>query len=65
VRIAPGRFDAERRRFRLAFTCERCAHFDPVGDRCASGYPTDEHRLARYDADPDAIVVFCKDFDLA
>jgi hypothetical protein len=64
VRLAPGRFDAERRRFALAFTCEGCAHFDPDAERCASGYPTEDHRLARYDRDPEAEVVFCKDFDL-
>lgn len=65
MRLAPGRFDAERRRFRLAFTCERCSQFDPDAERCAYGYPTAEHRLEAYDADPGALVVFCKDFDLA
>lgn len=31
---------------------------------CAHGYPTDEHREARYD-DPEALLVFCKEWESA
>lgn len=58
------RFRAERARFALRFTCEDCAQWDPDHDACAHGYPTGDHRLPRY-ADPDAMVIFCKDFQLA
>lgn len=64
MKVPAGRFDAERRRYRLAFTCERCTNWDPRSDRCAHGYPTVEHRLQAYERDPLADVVFCKDFDL-
>lgn len=66
-----ARFRREREAFGLKFTCEDCSHFDPRpraerGGRsaCCHGYPTDGHREARY-ADPDADLLFCKDFDLA
>lgn len=49
--------------FKLAFTCERCAHFDPASGGCASGYPNDEHREGRLAAG--APLVFCKEFELA
>jgi hypothetical protein len=58
-----ARFREERERFALRFTCEHCAHFDPDRERCAHGYPTAEHRLARYD-DETAPVVFCKEWEL-
>jgi hypothetical protein len=59
------RFEAERQRFALRFTCEHCSHFQAERERCAHGYPTDAHRSARYEAaSPDAELVFCKDFDL-
>jgi hypothetical protein len=57
-------FRGERERFALRFTCEHCALFDPDHNRCAHGFPTDEHRLAYYDRS-DAEIVFCKDFELA
>ena len=57
-------FRAERSRYALRFTCEDCTIFDDVHERCAHGFPTDEHRTARY-ADPAAELVFCKDFELA
>ena len=57
-------FRRERERFALRFTCEDCALFDARDASCAHGYPTEPHRAARYD-DPDAPVIFCKDFDLA
>jgi hypothetical protein len=53
----------QRRRFSLRFTCEHCALFDERAERCGHGFPTDEHREAHY-ASHDALVVFCKDFDL-
>ena len=56
-------FRVERERFALRFTCEHCALFDPEHERCAHGFPTDEHRLAYYERS-DAELVFCKDFEL-
>jgi hypothetical protein len=58
-----ARFRSEAKRYTLRFTCESCALWDEREDRCAIGFPTLEHRAARYD-DRDAPVVFCKDFDL-
>jgi hypothetical protein len=58
-----GRFREERARFSLRFCCEDCALFDPERVECAHGYPVEEHRRARYE-DPDAEIVFCKDWDL-
>lgn len=57
------RLREEARRFELRFTCESCAHFDPVSERCASGYPNQAHhgiRLARLQT-----LSFCKEFELA
>jgi hypothetical protein len=56
-------FHGQRERFALRFTCEHCALFDPEHERCAHGFPTDEHRLAYYEQ-PGAQLVFCKDFEL-
>ena len=56
-------FREERRRFALRFTCEDCALFDPERASCAHGYPTEEHRVERYDH-PGVDLVFCKDFEL-
>jgi hypothetical protein len=58
----PG-FREERARFALRFTCEDCALFDPEHASCAHGYPTEEHRAARYEQ-PGVDLVFCKDFEL-
>ena len=58
------RFRDERRAFALRFTCESCALWNEEHDRCANGFPTEEHRAHRYES-PDTAVVFCKDFDLA
>jgi hypothetical protein len=41
-------FRAERMRFELRFTCEHCTYFHPERERCTHGYPTAEHRDARY-----------------
>jgi hypothetical protein len=57
------RFRTERERYRLRFNCEHGTLFDDVTERCAHGYPTTEHRLARYE-DPRATIVFCKHFEL-
>lgn len=58
------RFRREREKYRLRFNCEDCALFDPRTERCAHGYPVHKHRAARYE-DPDANLLFCKEFDLA
>jgi hypothetical protein len=57
------RFRRERQRYHLRFTCEDCTLFDDAKETCAHGYPTEEHRSARY-ADPNAALVFCKHFEL-
>jgi hypothetical protein len=56
-------FREQRQRFQLRFTCEHCALFDDAREACAHGYPTTEHREARY-RDPNARIVFCKHFEL-
>jgi hypothetical protein len=58
-----ARFREEWRRFGLRFTCEHCGLFDAERERCAHGFPTEPHRSARYE-NPDAAVLFCKDFEL-
>jgi hypothetical protein len=57
------RFEQERRRFALEFTCEQCAHFDPPSSGCAHSYPNGEH-LGAGRRDRDADLVFCKEFEL-
>lgn len=57
-----ARFRAEREQYALRFCCETCCGFEPDGADCAYGYPTEEHRRARYD-DPDVLLIFCKDYD--
>jgi len=62
------RFRDERNRFRLRFTCEECVHFVepdselPTG-RCNHGFPCHRHLTSRYD-DPEADLLFCKEFEL-
>lgn len=46
----------------MRFTCEACALFDDERGRCAHGFPTEEHREERY-RDPDADVMFCKEWE--
>ncbi|MCC6877421.1 MAG: hypothetical protein IT378_24155 [Sandaracinaceae bacterium] len=53
--------EREAEQFRLRAACEDCAHFDAASERCAHGYPNEEHR-AREHALP---LVFCKEFELA
>ena len=54
----------ELRRFNLQFCCEECVHFDRWRQRCAHGWPTEEHRRARYDDPGWPALVFCKEFEL-
>jgi hypothetical protein len=58
------RFDEERERSGLRFTCEHCAFFHEPTGRCIHGFPNEQHRLSFYDA-PGDWIVFCKDFELA
>lgn len=51
-------------RFAFRFCCEHCAHFDRATQRCAHGWPTREHRLARYRDPRCTELVFCKEFEL-
>jgi hypothetical protein len=53
---------AEVRRYSLAFTCDRCAQFDPAGERCSLGVPIEPHRDARLEGRDE--VTFCKSFEL-
>lgn len=56
-------FRDQRKRYLLRHTCEHCVLFDPATEKCAHGFPLDEHRDAYY-RDPEAPVVFCKEFEL-
>lgn len=60
--VQDERFRQERERFSLRWNCEDCALYDPEG-ACAHGFPTQRHRRSRYD-DPEAPLLFCKDFEL-
>jgi hypothetical protein len=55
-------FEAEERTFDLRWSCEDCALFDADRERCAHGFPTQEHRRAHNATTP--LLVFCKDFEL-
>jgi hypothetical protein len=57
------RFQEQRAKYELRFTCEHCALFDAEKEQCAHGFPTEEHRLAFY-AQPGGEIVICKDFQL-
>jgi hypothetical protein len=48
--------------FRVCYTCERCAHFEPRRGECSLGFPNEVHREARDEAS--ATLVFCKAFEL-
>jgi len=68
LRVDRRRFRRERERFALRFCCEDCAYFLPQVERCAHGWPADEHRQGRYlevDRDESIEVVYCKEFELA
>ena len=53
-------FEVER--YRLAFACENCAHFEPMKGTCSLEFPNDEHREG---ALREHAIVFCKSFELA
>jgi hypothetical protein len=61
-----ARFDDERQAFALRFTCDDCAGFDQREERCRHGWPTEAHRLARYQRERAAedTVTFCKEFEV-
>lgn len=52
----------EARVYRLRFTCEHCAHFDPATATCAEGFPNEIHRDVDLERVPH--IVFCKSFEL-
>ena len=58
-----ARFREQRERFHLKWNCEDCVLFDSDAG-CAHGFPTHRHRASRYE-DPNADLLFCKDFELA
>ncbi len=58
-----ARFRDERERFALRFTCEDCEHFVPLAQRCSHGFPVERHLRQRYE-NPEASLLFCKDFAL-
>ena len=60
--VQDERFRKERERFALRWNCEDCALYDPERG-CAHGFPTQRHRRSRYE-DPEANLLFCKDFEL-
>lgn len=57
-------FSDERPRYSFRFCCEDCAMFDVPRQRCAHGFPTEEHRRDRY-ADQQMPLAFCKEFELS
>lgn len=57
-------FLVERERYALQHCCEECVLFDPRLDQCAHEWPTEGHRRAYYQR-PTAMVIFCKEFELA
>ena len=59
--LRDARLDEEAARFGLVRHCEDCALFDPERDKCAHGYPTEQHRKNA----SEKLVVFCKDFEAA
>lgn len=61
--IVNDRLRDEACRYQLRFECEDCAHFEPVQQSCASGYPNQDHR--RLPLAGRATLVFCKEFELA
>jgi hypothetical protein len=52
----------EARQYKLAFTCEACAGFDPERLECSLGYPIEPHH--RIDLETAEQVIFCKAFEL-
>ena len=63
LKITPEFLD-EAARFGLRHHCEDCVLYDadrPPQDRCAHGYPTEEHVAGASATE----LVFCKDFEAA
>jgi hypothetical protein len=58
-----ARFDDERTRFALRFTCEDCAHHEPRTGRCRHEWPADDHLSAAVGRSAQEIT-FCKEFEL-
>src|SRR5688500_4250050 len=56
------RFDEERERFQLRFTCEDCAHFDRERVACRHFWPNETHQLSYYKTP--VVIDFCKEFEL-
>ena len=52
----------EARRFRLAFTCQACAHYVVESSACAHGYPNAAHLCDGLEREES--VEFCKEFEL-
>lgn len=57
-----ARLREEAARFRLVFSCDACAAFEPDDASCAFGFPTEPHRDANLEGRDE--VVFCKTFEL-
>jgi hypothetical protein len=49
-------------RYKLVYTCDRCAQHDPEGDRCTLGIPRDQRPIA--DLSGRREMAFCKSFEL-
>lgn len=63
LKITPE-FLEQAERFALRRHCEDCVMYDAdraLRDRCAHGYPTDEHTVDESSTD----LIFCKDFEAA
>ncbi len=57
-------FRDEAGRYALRYACEDCQHFLGDDAGCAHEWPTEDH-LARPIGGHEALVVFCKEFELA
>jgi hypothetical protein len=51
------------RRYRLHYTCESCAYYEPDSASCSEGYPNHEH--VERPLHPGSELCFCKLFELA
>jgi hypothetical protein len=56
------RLESELAHYRVAFTCERCAQFEPDEGLCSLGYPSEPHRTRPIVVG--AELIFCKTFEL-
>ena len=57
-------FRDQWRRYDLRFCCEDCVHLDLQTQKCAHGWPDQEHRVAYYEDQKCEELVFCKEFEL-